>query len=193
MERTQLFDLMGELKLYGMKAAFERYASAHNNSVPAALAELVQHVIRSAGIHVGDLTPPAAPPQRSERVTVRLSLAEMRDAETLAQGHGGVREWIVSLVRSRTTAGHPQFSPAEQIALYESNRELWAIGRNVNQIAHALNSDLYQAGQLQGSLQRLPELVTNHSGRHVQRKSHLPSHRRKRAYQKNEIKRFAEA
>ena len=23
MERTQLFDLMGELKLYGMKAAFE--------------------------------------------------------------------------------------------------------------------------------------------------------------------------
>lgn len=142
----------------GMKAAFERYASARNKSIPAALAELVQHVIRSAGIDAAQLTPPVAPPLRSERVTVRLSLDEMRQAEGLAEGYGGVREWIVALVRSRTTAGEPQFSQAEQIALYESNRELWAIGRNVNQIAHALNSDLYQAGRLQGSLKRLPEL-----------------------------------
>lgn len=31
MERTQIFDLMGELKLYGMKAAFQlNVSSVHN-------------------------------------------------------------------------------------------------------------------------------------------------------------------
>ena len=30
MERTHLFDLMGELKLYGMKAAFDEIIPAHN-------------------------------------------------------------------------------------------------------------------------------------------------------------------
>ena len=29
MERTQLFDLMGELKLYGMKAAFDAVSYTH--------------------------------------------------------------------------------------------------------------------------------------------------------------------
>ena len=29
MERTQLFDLMGELKLYGMKAAYDEIMASH--------------------------------------------------------------------------------------------------------------------------------------------------------------------
>jgi hypothetical protein len=34
MERTQLFDLMGELKLYGMKAAFDEIHD-HRRQTPA--------------------------------------------------------------------------------------------------------------------------------------------------------------
>jgi hypothetical protein len=54
----------------------------------------------------------------------------------------------------------PQFSPEALQTLYESNRELSAIGRNVNQIAHAVNLDLQQAGQLRRSRALVDELAS---------------------------------
>ncbi|MET0413017.1 MAG: plasmid mobilization relaxosome protein MobC, partial [Polyangiaceae bacterium] len=142
----------------GMKEAFDRYASARNDSAPSALLTLVKHVVKSAHIEVGELTPPKPPALRSERVTVRFSTDEMEAAGKLAEEFGGVREWIVALVRSRLQPDAPQFTLAEVQALYESNRELWAIGRNVNQIAHAMNLDMQQAGRLEGSVGRVREL-----------------------------------
>jgi hypothetical protein len=142
----------------GMKAAFDRYASARNATPAAALKALVQHIVRSAQIDAADITPPKPPPLRSERVTVRLSSEEMEAVQPLAKEFGGVREWIVALVRSRIRPGAPQFALNEVQALYESNRELWALGRNVNQIAHAMNLDIRQAGRLEGSASRLREL-----------------------------------
>ena len=34
MERTQLFDLMGELKLYGTKAAFDEIVNLAHRTIP---------------------------------------------------------------------------------------------------------------------------------------------------------------
>lgn len=142
----------------GMKAAFERYASARNESVPGALKTLVQYAVKSALIEVGELKPPKPPEVRSERVTVRFSKTEMDAAKPMAKAFGGVREWIVALVRARLEPGAPQFAMTEVQALYESNRELWAIGRNINQIAHAMNLDMQQSGRLAGSVARVSEL-----------------------------------
>lgn len=142
----------------GMKAAFERYASARNSTPAAALKSLVQHIVRTAKIEAKEITTPKPPPIRSERVTVRLSMDEMAAARPLAEAFGGVREWLVALVRSRIRPDVPQFGLREVQALYESNRELWALGRNVNQIAHAMNLDLQQAGRLEGSAGRVGEL-----------------------------------
>lgn len=142
----------------GMKDAFDRYASAKNATPAAGLKALVQHVVRSAQIDAGEMTPPKAPPLRSERVTVRFSTEEIQALQPLAQEFGGVREWIVALVRSRIRPGAPQFTLKEVQALYESNRELWALGRNVNQIAHAMNLDMQQSGRLEGSVAKLREL-----------------------------------
>jgi hypothetical protein len=41
MERTQLFDLMGELKLYGMKAAFDEIMATAVKRQQFALARLL--------------------------------------------------------------------------------------------------------------------------------------------------------
>ena len=142
----------------GMRAAFEQFANACNASAPALLQRLVQHVVQSARIDVTELDLPKPPPLRSERVTVRFSLEEMEAIRPLAAEFGSVREWLVALARSRIQPGSPQFSQREVHALYESNRELWAIGRNINQIAHALNLDLKQAGRLHGSRAHVDEL-----------------------------------
>lgn len=142
----------------GMRQAFDRYASARNATPAVALKALVQHVVTSAQIDPADMTPPKPPPLRSERVTVRFSVEEMQAIQPLVEEFGGVREWIVALVRSRIRPGSPQFTLKEVQALYESNRELWALGRNVNQIAHAMNLDMQQAGRLEGSARQLHEL-----------------------------------
>ena len=142
----------------GLKAAFQRYASARNQAVPAALKAIVKQVVASAQIEVGELTPPKAPELRSERVTVRFSKSEAAAVAPMAEAFGGIREWIVGIVRARIAPNVPQFAMREVQALYESNRELWAIGRNINQIAHAVNLDMKQAGRLQGSAALVREL-----------------------------------
>ena len=142
----------------GMKEAFDRYASARNMAPAAALKALVQHVLRSARVDTTKISPPKPPPIRSERVTVRFSTSEMKAMRLLAKEFGGPREWIVALVQSRIRPGAPQFTLQEVQALYESNRELWALGRNVNQIAHAMNLDMQQAGRLEGSAARVRDL-----------------------------------
>jgi len=142
----------------GMRGAFERYASARNLGVQDALHQIVRHAVHSANVGVGELTPPKAPPLRAERVTVRLSLDEMSAIQPFADEFGSVREWMVALVRSRIRPDEPQFANREVRALYESNRELWAIGRNINQIAHAMNADMVQAGRLGTSKARVDEL-----------------------------------
>ena len=142
----------------GMKAAFDCYAAARDLAPAVALKALVQHVVRSAHIDAADMTPPRPPPLRSERVTARFSTEEMEALQPLAKGFGSIREWIVALVRSRLRPDAPQFTLNEVQALYESNRELWALGRNINQIAHAMNLDMQQAGRLKGSAARVNEL-----------------------------------
>lgn len=142
----------------GMKDAFGRYAAARDETSSSALLSLVKHVVKSAHIEGGEMSPPKAPPLRAERVTVRLSTEEVAAAEPFAEEFGGLREWIVALVRSKIRPDAPQFTQEEAKALYESNRELWAIGRNVNQIAHAINLDMQQAGHLVGSAAKVREL-----------------------------------
>ena len=155
----------------GFKNSFDRYASARNQSTPAALKVIVQQVVTSAQITVGEYNAPKSPELRSERVTVRFSKTELEAVEPMASPFGSVREWLVRLVRARIAPNVPQFTIREVQALYESNRELWAIGRNINQIAHAVNLDMQHAGRLQGSAALVRKLesvkadIDAHTGR----------------------------
>lgn len=82
---------------------------------------------------------------KSEDVRVRLSLFEYRELARLA----AIRHWkrgtyLAHLLRVHLT-GQPRFSEDEMFALREATTQLSALGRNVNQIARALNTSLDEA------------------------------------------------
>jgi hypothetical protein len=74
------------------------------------------------------------------RVEVRLTPSEFGAVEKLSCLAGmSVNRWIVAMIRVQIT-GEPQFGGHEMTALAESNHQLAALGRNLNQIARALNT-----------------------------------------------------
>ena len=77
---------------------------------------------------------------RKIRKEVRLTESEARHAERMADASGfSVQMWIAALVRAQLTQ-NPQFGQREQELLGESNYQLLALGRNLNQIAKSLNT-----------------------------------------------------
>lgn len=108
--------------------------------------EALRHVLAKV-IH-GDL--PVSVPQgaevndRPEKATVRVEIhlteSEHRILKPLARAEGfPVTKWIVALIRTRLL-GRPQFGQPELEVLGRSNLQLLAIGRNLNQLAKALNT-----------------------------------------------------
>lgn len=80
------------------------------------------------------------PEKPSHRKEISLTESELKLVEALAAKEGfSVSKWIVALVRARLT-GTPQFGQTELELLARSNLQLLAIGRNLNQVAKALNT-----------------------------------------------------
>lgn len=82
---------------------------------------------------------------KSENVRVRLSVSEYQELARLA----AVRHWkrstyLAHLFHVHIT-GQPRFSEDEMLSLREVTTQLSALGRNVNQIARALNTSLDEA------------------------------------------------
>jgi len=74
-----------------------------------------------------------------QRVEIRLTQGEYAALCEVAQAAGfSANRWIVAMLRAQITA-RPQFGESELTVLAESNTQLAAIGRNLNQIARALN------------------------------------------------------
>jgi hypothetical protein len=77
--------------------------------------------------------------ERSERLYTRLTPSEYAALEKRAKGWGMTPyTWTARLIRAHLIKA-PQLSQDETKALRESTRELAYIGRNLNQVAHALN------------------------------------------------------
>jgi hypothetical protein len=73
------------------------------------------------------------------RTRVRLTEAEYKEANAIAFHEGfSLGKWIVALVRARLGSG-AQLGQDELEALARSNMQLLTLGRNLNQIAKALN------------------------------------------------------
>ncbi len=82
--------------------------------------------------------------ERTEKPRVRVELhlteSEHRTLKPLARADGfRITKWIIALIRARLL-GQPQFGQAELEVLARSNQHLLAIGRNLNQLAKALNT-----------------------------------------------------
>ena len=91
-------------------------------------------------------TPPRAKELRGKRdkTRVRREISLSGSEDDLAQKHAkaagfSISKWLIALVRAQLT-GNPQLGQDEQEALGRSNYQLLMIGRNLNQIARALNT-----------------------------------------------------
>ena len=74
------------------------------------------------------------------RVEIRLSESEHAAAAALALEEGfSVQTWLIALMRARLVGG-AQLGETELVELAKSNYELRSIGRNLNQVAKALNA-----------------------------------------------------
>lgn len=123
------------------KAKFAAAAKANGYANEAQLLRVM--VDRALG---NDPAPEPKPPLlgQAKRVQTNIGLTpdeNHRVAELAAKQGVNRTTWIVNLIRAQTLR-EQQFSPAELDALMESNRQLAAIGRNLNQIARNLNLDL---------------------------------------------------
>ena len=102
---------------------------------------------------------PAMPaPERgaTSRITVRLMPKVLAAARERAASMGmAPSRWIASLVQSNL-GREPVFTGPELTAVDAAVRELAAIGRNINQIARALNEAHFQTDRVR--LDRLAEL-----------------------------------
>jgi hypothetical protein len=115
------------------RAAALRYGCANEAQF---MRVLIDHVLKNE-----PATGPVCGQSAGKRVQVKIGLTPEENASVvqLAQSHGAVRTtWIVNLIRAHITR-EPQFVAPEIDALMESNRQVAAIGRNLNQIARHLN------------------------------------------------------
>jgi hypothetical protein len=75
-----------------------------------------------------------------QRVEIRLTQGECAALREVARAAGfTVNRWIVAMICAQLSST-PQFGERELAALAVSNSQLAAIGRNLNQIARALNA-----------------------------------------------------
>lgn len=86
---------------------------------------------------------------KSEKVTVRLDKKTIQkmSERAMAEGFPSRTSWATNMLVS-VLDNDPVLTGAEIEVLRESNRELAAIGRNLNQIAHAINIDFRDSDQM---------------------------------------------
>ena len=105
--------------------------------------------IRVPAVPLPDQTTPS-------RVTVRTSAFILSAAQSRAQSQGmALSRWIASLMQSNLST-HPVLTDTEVHAVQTTTRELAALGRNINQIARALNEAPFQTERVR--LDSLAEL-----------------------------------
>jgi predicted DNA binding CopG/RHH family protein len=122
-----------------MKERVRRLAQRERIKESALVKQLLDTVLRTTT--VDELPPPPAPDKvsRQARLYVRLAAEDWRLLRERARARGMAPATYVSiLTRSHLRGGAP-LPKAEFLALRQSVVELTTIGRNLNQIARAIN------------------------------------------------------
>lgn len=120
-------------------------------------------LLRAVVLAVTDPEPAAAAPIKPdlkraevERMTLRLPRFLMEATKARAKSKGMAPSRLVAALVQSNLAGQPVMTDAELAELRASNRELAALGRNLNQIAKALNETFYETERVR--LDKLAEL-----------------------------------
>ncbi len=141
-----------------LKTRFQSLASAQGLSESELLRQVVLNSLGENGSTVAPVDPD---PKKSDtkRMTIRLARFLTEPVKLRAKSKSmAPSRWISALVQSNILK-QPVMDDAELQVLRASNRELAAIGRNLNQIAKSLNEAFHKTERVR--LDRLAEL--NHA------------------------------
>jgi len=96
-----------------------------------------------------------------ERMTVRLPGFLMEVAKQRSKAKGTAASRLVAVLVQANLTGTPVMTDKELAVLQASNRELAAIGRNINQIAKALNEAFHETERVRlDTLAALSQSIT---------------------------------
>ena len=142
MEKGKKRDTRITVDLLGYKQPWIDWCKAQGHEPAHAFRQIVARL--TAGGTAAASTPAEVEPHQPERTTKRKEVAltpsELERVEAIAQAEGySVSRWLAALVRARLTST-PQFGQHELELLARSNLQLLKIGRNLNQVAKALNT-----------------------------------------------------
>lgn len=127
-------------------------------------AELIRRLLRKI---LGNFSEDQEPIKKrgSQNFTLRLDGEEIHEIEARAKSEGFSfrTAWATAVIRQALKAV-PALTKADAIALRESNRELAAIGRNLNQIARVVNIELENIHSIDARIfPELKKLINNHT------------------------------
>ncbi len=150
-----------EVRLGDLKEEWEAYCLRHGTNPSAATKQAIRHLLnadkakRGESVEIATSEVTRVAEASRVRKEIYFTQSELEAIEKRAVAEGGylnINKWVIALVRAQLTH-QPQFGEREMKALGESNYQLMAIGRNLNQIAHAINASRGDASKYS------PELV----------------------------------
>ncbi|WP_372371961.1 plasmid mobilization relaxosome protein MobC [Xanthomonas axonopodis] len=125
-----------------LKARWIAYCEERGKTPGAAIREAIEHTLATApkelpkAYRQTSQSPAAEPKERFEVLMTASEKAAVRERANIERC--SMARWVIDAVRAGLT-GEPQFGTKEVDVLGESNYQLLAWGRNLNQIARRLN------------------------------------------------------
>ena len=145
-----------------LKSQWVSHCREHGQSPSDAVRRIIHHLLhKNVGDHLSDVES-EVPDRIRRRIEFRLSESEFAAVVRISEQSGtSVNKWIADLVRAYITH-EPQFGMHELQAVGESNHQLRAIGRNLNQVALAMNRG-GKSGDFSGDIRRLSAMLNEHT------------------------------
>lgn len=141
------------------KAAWLRLCEARGRKE----ANLLREIIRTV-TNVDENESIPYRPGKSNQVNVRLSdlNLELLDRRAESEGYSNRTAWATAVLLAALNQ-EPVLTDKEVDALRESNRELRAIGKNLNQITRVLNIEFRESDKLKReAIEKLDERIEQH-------------------------------
>lgn len=133
------------------KADFDERAASHQMSSGALLEKLIETFLSTGQPSPSFLAsvpvPKEEPADVRRKIYPRLSSAEVEALQRLAQEMGWSKSKYMAQLFRVHLSGEPRFSEREMLELRQATLQLSAMGRNINQVARALNISLDHANQ----------------------------------------------
>lgn len=149
-----------------LKERWEAYCEGLGTAPSSAIKAAIEQQLEKAGKNptpkINHQTQEATPAEPKVRFEILLTESEKRAIRERSNiERCSMRRWIIDACRAGLTH-EPQFGMSEIDALGESNYQLLAIGRNLNQIARRLNEGKHAEITVE-QIEKLSRIIDKHT------------------------------